>query len=112
MQEIDTHDKLWGIRIPGPDETFAAPSHRIAVLMKDASDKSTHEWLAAMKEKGEFCYLSYDDCLAVIEEIEDPEEHAELMEEFNPEEWGISEAQMNEPDVDPHQITLPLETQA
>ena len=112
MQEkIDAHRKLWSIRLPIPDETFAAPSHRIAALMKEASDKANHAWLTDKQKKGELCYFSYDECIALIEEIEDPEEHAELMEEFDPEEWGITEAQMNEPDVDPRQLALPLEAQ-
>ena len=90
-----TTEKLYAISIPGPGEIFAAPSHKVALLMKEKSDKSTREWLAAMHAKGEMVYLSLDDCLAVVEEIEDPEEHAELLLEFNFEEWGITEEDLN-----------------
>ena len=101
-----TTQKLWAISIPGPDDVYAAPSHKVALFMKEKSDESTREWLAALHKDGKASYLSLDDCLAVIEEIEDPQEHAELLEEFRFEEWGITEEDMNRPEDEAPQIDL------
>lgn len=99
-------EKLWAIRIPAPDEIFAAPSHKVALLMKEWSDKCNKEWLAAESAKGCTVYLSLDDCLAVVEEIEDPEEHAELLLEFKFSDWDITEEDMNKQEEVSPQIGL------
>ena len=91
-------NKLYCIRIPGPDDVYAAPSRKVAELMKKESDATTRELLAEMHAKGVMLYLSLDNCLAVIEEIEDPQEHAELLEEFKFEDWGITEADLVDED--------------
>mgnify|MGYP000491135523 CR=1 FL=1 len=88
---MSAEPKLWIISIPGPDEIYAAPSYDVAQLMKAAHDRSMTEWLAGQHAKGEMLYLSPDDTLAVIEECDDPQEHAELLEEFSYTDWGITD---------------------
>ena len=90
--------KLWIVHIPGPDDLYAAPSHRAAQLMKAAHDRSMADWLAGQHAKCEMLYLSLDDTLAVIEECDDPKEHAELLTEFRHSDWGIAEADLVEPE--------------
>lgn len=86
--------KRWIISIPGPDDIYAAPSYEIAQLMKASHDKSMTEWLAGMNAKGEMLWIRAEDMMAVIEECDDAEEHAELMEEFSYADWGITEADL------------------
>ena len=97
--------KLWIISIPGPDDIYAAPSYEVAQLMKATHDKSMTEWLASMQAKGEMLRIRAEDMLAVIEEFDDPEEHAELMEEFSYTDWGITEDDLRK-SKDPAQPTL------
>ena len=83
--------KLWIISIPGPDDIYAAPSYEVAQLMKAHHDKCITEWIASMRAKGETLRICAEDMLAVIEELDDPEEHAELLTEFKYSDWGITE---------------------
>jgi hypothetical protein len=88
---MSTENKLWIITIPGPDEIYAAPSYEVAQLMKASHDKSMTEWLTNMQAKGEMLRIRAEDMMAVIEEFDDAEDHAELMEEFSHADWGITE---------------------
>ena len=101
-----TTEKLYVITIPGPGEIFAAPSYKVALLMKEKHDKSIKEILASQHAKGHLGYVSLDDCLAVIEEIDDPEEYAELMKEFSFADWGITEDDLNRKEEESPQIGL------
>lgn len=80
---MSTEAKLWIISIPGPDDIYAAPSHEVAQLMKASHDRAMNKWLASMQAKGEMLRIRAEDMMAVIEEFDDAEEHAELMEEFS-----------------------------
>lgn len=102
---MSAEQKLWIISIPGPDDIYAAPSYEVAQLMKASHDKSMTEWLASMQSKGEMLRICANDMLAVIEEFDDPEEHAELMEEFSYTDWGITEDDFRK-SKDPAQPTL------
>jgi hypothetical protein len=102
---MSAENKLWIISIPGPDDIYAAPSYEVAQLMKAAHDRSMTEWLAGQHAKGEMLYLSPDDTLAVIEECDDAELHAELLAEFKHSDWGITEDDLRNP-VDQLQPTL------
>lgn len=93
-----TQPKLWIISIPGPDDIYAAPSYEVAQLMKVSHDKSMTEWLAGMNAKGEMLWIRDEDMMAVIEECDDAEKHAELMEEFSYADWGITEADLIKPE--------------
>lgn len=88
---MSAETKLWIISIPGPDDIYAAPSYEVAQLMKACHDKSMKEWISSMQAKGEMLWIRAEDMMAVIEECDDPEEHAELMEEFSHADWGITE---------------------
>ena len=88
---MSAETKLWIITIPGPDDIYAAPSYEVAQLMKASHDKSMTELLAGMNAKGEMLRIRAEDMMAVIEEFDDAEEHAELMEEFSYADWGITE---------------------
>ncbi len=83
--------KLYIISIPGPDKWHAAPSYRAAQLMKAHHDKCMTEWIANMHAKGEMLYFSQDSTMAVIEECDDPEEHADMLAQFSYSDWGITE---------------------
>lgn len=91
---MSSQPKLWIISIPGPDEIYAAPSYEVARLMKASHDKAMNEWIASMQAKGETLRIRAEDMMAVIEEFDDAEEHAELMEEFSYADWGITEADL------------------
>ena len=86
--------KLYIVSIPGPDDVYAAPSHRVAQLMKAAHDRSMTEWITGKHAKGEMLWCQPDDMLAAIEECEDLEGHAELLTEFKYSDWGITEADL------------------
>ena len=88
---MSAEPKLWIISIPGPDEIYAAPSYEVALLMKAHHDKSMNEWIASMHARGEVARIRVEDMMAVIEECDDAEEHAELMEEFSYTDWGIAD---------------------
>ncbi len=88
---MNANTKLYIVHIPGPDDIYAAPSHRVAQLMKAAHDRSMIEWIAGMRAKGEMLRICAEDMLAVIEECDDPEGHAELLTEFKYSDWGITE---------------------
>jgi len=88
---MSTENKLWIITIPGPDEIYAAPSYEVAQLMKASHDKSMTEWLTNMQAKGEMLRIRAEDMMAVIEEFDDAEEHAELLAEFKYSDWNITE---------------------
>jgi len=94
---MSAETKLWIISIPGPDDIYAAPSYEVAQLMKAHHDKCTTEWIASMHAKGETLRICAEDMLAVIEELDDPQEHAELLTEFKYSDWGITEADFLEP---------------
>lgn len=88
---MSTENKLWIITIPGPDEIYAAPSYEVAQLMKASHDKSMTEWLTNMQAKGEMLRIRAEDMMAVIEEFDDAEEHAELLAELKYSDWNITE---------------------
>lgn len=95
---MNTDTKLYFVCIPGPDDMYAAPSYRVAQLMKAHHDKCMTELIASMHAKGETLRICAEDMLAVIEELDDPEEHAELLTEFKYSDWGITEADLVEPE--------------
>ena len=95
---MTNQSKLYVISIPGPDDIYAAPSHEVAQLMKASHDKSMTEWLASMNAKGEMLWIRAEDTMAVIEECDDAEEHAELLAEFSYAAWGITEADLIKPE--------------
>ena len=97
--------KLWIISIPGPDDIYAAPSYEVAQLMKASHDKSMTEWISNMQTKGEMLRIHAEDMLAVIEECDDPDEHAELLAEFRYSDWDITEDDLRK-SQDPEQPTL------
>ncbi len=97
--------KLWIISIPGPDDIYAAPSYEVAQLMKASHDKSMTEFIANMRAKGEMLRIRAEDMMAVIEECDDAEEHAELLTEFKYSDWDITEADLIKPE-DPAQPNL------
>lgn len=86
--------KLYIISIPGPDKWHAAPSYRAAQLMKAHHDKCMTECIASMHAKGEMLRIHAEDVMAVIEECDDPEEHAEMLAQFSYSDWGITEADL------------------
>ena len=88
---MSTENKLWIISIPGPDDFCAAPSYEVAQLMKAHHDKSMTEWFANMQAKGEMLRIRSEDMMAVIEEFDDQEEHAELLKAFSYGDWNITE---------------------
>ena len=88
---MSAEPKLWIISIPGPDDIYAAPSCEVALLMKAHHDKCMTEWVASMRAKGETLRICAEDMLAVIEECDDAEEHAELLAEFKYSDWDITE---------------------
>ena len=88
---MSAEPKLWIISIPGPDDIYAAPSYEVAELMKACHDKSMSEWISSMHARGEVVRIRAEDMMAVIEECDDAEEHAELMEEFSYTDWGIAD---------------------
>lgn len=88
---MSENTKLYIIHIPGPDDIYAAPSYGVAQLMKAHHNKCTTEWIASMHAKGEMLRICAEDMLAVIEECNDAEEHAELLAEFKYSDWGITE---------------------
>lgn len=90
--------KLWIVRIPGPDDIYAAPSIKAAQAMKAKHDAWVTGWLTEKHAKGEALYMSVEDSLAVIEESGDAEEHAEMLTEFSYAEWGITEDDLREPE--------------
>lgn len=92
--------KLWIVRIPGPDDIYAAPSHKIAGLMKAVHDKWVTGWLSEQHTKGQALYMSVEDSLAVIEEAEYPDDHADMLQDFSYSSWGITEADLAEPEDD------------
>ena len=94
--------KLWIISIPGPDDIYAAPSYEVALLMKAHHDKCMTEWVASMRANGEMLRICAEDMLAVIEECDDPEEHAELLAEFKHLDWNITEADLLKPGDESH----------
>jgi len=93
-----TQPKLWIISVPGPDDIYAAPSYEVAQLMKASHDKAMNEWIASMQAKGETLRIRAEDMMAVIEEFDDAEEHAELMDEFKYSDWDITEADLIKPE--------------
>ncbi len=95
---MSAETKLWIISIPGPDDIYAAPSYEVAQLMKAHHDKCMAEWIASMHAKGEKLWICAEDTLAVIEELDNPEEHAELLAEFKYSDWGITESDLVEID--------------
>lgn len=102
---MSTEAKLWIISIPGPDDIYAAPSYEVAQLMKASHDKAMTEWIAGMHAKGEMLRVCAEDVLAVIEECDDAEEHAELLAEFKHSDWGITEDDLIKPE-DTSQVQL------
>lgn len=88
---MSAEQKLWIISIPGPDDIYAAPSYEVAELMKAYHDKSMSEWIASMHARGEVVRIRAEDMMAVIEECDDAEEHAVLLEEFSYSDWGITD---------------------
>jgi len=88
---MSSQQKLWIITIPGPDDIYASTSYEVAQLMKASHDKSMTEWLAGMNAKGEMLRIRAEDMMAVIEECDDTEEHAELLTEFKYSAWDITE---------------------
>ena len=95
---MSENTKLYIIHIPGPDDIYAAPSIEIAQLMKAHHDKCMNEWIASMHAKGETLRICAEDMLAVIEECDDAEEHAELLTEFSYDDWSITEDDLREPE--------------
>lgn len=79
--------KLYGISIEFSDEIYAAPSQQVAQIMKEKHDATMRKCVAQRA----FSLVTLDDLLAEVIEIEDPDEHAELMAEFSYSEWEISE---------------------
>ena len=79
--------KLYGISIEFSDEIYAAPSQQVAQIMKEKHDATMKECVAQRA----FPWVTLDDLLAEVIEMEDPEEHAELLAEFSYSEWKISE---------------------
>ena len=102
---MSAETKLWIISIPGPDDFCAAPSYEVAQLMKAHHDKSMNEWLTNMQAKGEMLRIRAEDMMAVIEECDDAEEHAELLAEFKYSDWNITEDDLRK-SQDPEQPTL------
>lgn len=102
---MSNQPKLWIISIPGPDDIYAAPSYEVAQLMKACHDKAMNEWIASMHARGEMLRIRAEDMMAVIEECDDQQEHAELMEEFSYADWGITEDDLRKSE-DPAQPTL------
>lgn len=95
---MSANTKLYIVSIPGPDEIYAAPSHKVAQLMKAAHDKLVNGFLAERHAKGESLWCSPEDMHSVVEECDDPKEHAELLEEFSYADWGITEDDLIEPE--------------
>ena len=102
---MSAEPKLWIISIPGPDDIYAAPSYEVAELMKAYHGKIMNEWIASMHARGEVVRIRAEDMMAVIEECDDAEEHAELLAEFKYSDWGITDDDLRKP-VDQLQPTL------
>ena len=97
--------KLWIVRIPGPDDIYAAPSHKVAMLIKASHEKAMTEWLAKQHANQQMLYVTADDVLAVVEEFDDADIHAEMLKEFKYEDFGIAESDLADAQDD-SQITL------
>lgn len=94
---MSAETKLWIISIPGPDDIYAAPSYEVAQLMKASHDEWVKQWAEEQKSKLIQNRIDPEWMLAVIEECDDAEEHAELLTEFKYSDWGITEADFLEP---------------
>lgn len=79
--------KLYGISSDFHDEIYAAPSQQVAQIMKEKHDATMNECIKSHP----FSWIAIDDLLAEVIEMEDPEEHAELLAEFSYSKWGITE---------------------
>jgi hypothetical protein len=81
-------EKLWCIRIPGPDDLYAAPDLQTAKKMADKHNAAMREYVEKNKR------LSWANEMITADVIEWPhdadESHAEALLEFDPEEWGFS----------------------
>ena len=106
---MTAEQKLYVIRIPGPEEVYAAPSLRAAELMKAAHDKTMSQWLADKHAKNEMRYLTLADVSAIIEEWDDAKEHAEMLAGFSYTDWQIAEADLAEPEDAPQAQLFPNE---
>lgn len=96
---MSTEAPLYVVTVSGADaEHFAAPSLRVAELMKAHHDAGVRAWLADLHAKGRGLYLAFDEVEAVIQEWDGAEEHAEMLAEFRYSDWGITEADLAEPD--------------
>lgn len=92
------------VRIQGSDEIYAAPSLQVANAMKAVHDKWVTDWLSDQHSNGGFLYLSIDDMLAVVEECDDLEGHAEMLQDFSYSNWGINEADLIESEMSQSQL--------
>jgi hypothetical protein len=87
-----TTDKLWCIRIPGPDDLYAAPSHQTAEHMAAYHNATMREFFDRNPEKLTQWGVTFDEIKAqVIEWPHDADEHAEDLADFDPDEWLIGE---------------------
>jgi hypothetical protein len=84
-------DKLWCIRIPGPDDIYAAPNHAMAEHMAACHNEAMAEYFKAHPEKLEHWGVTLDEIKAqVIEWEHGAKEHAESLAEFKAEEWRLA----------------------
>lgn len=94
--------KLYGIHVKFSDEVHAAPSLQVAQIMKEKHDATMKECVARCA----FSWATLDDLLANVIEIEDQEEHAELMAEFSYSAWEITEQDLIAVNQDDRQCNL------
>jgi hypothetical protein len=92
-------EKLYTISVPGADEIHAAPSLKVAEIMKEKHDATMKSWLEEHHAKNSLKWVALDDVLAVVEVFDgEKEEHAELLAEFSFADWGITEADLKAKD--------------
>lgn len=95
--------KLYGIHLKFSDNVHAAPSLEVAQIMKEKHDATMRQCLEG---RPIISWVALDDLLADVIEIEDPDEHAELMAEFSYSEWKITEQDLLATNQDDQQHCL------
>ena len=85
-----TTEKLWCIRIPGPDDLHAAPSHAMAEHMAACHDAAMKEFFDRNPEKLAAWGVTLEEIKAqVIEWPYDSDDHAEDLMHFAAHEWTL-----------------------
>jgi hypothetical protein len=83
---------LWCIRIPGPNDLYAAPSKAMAEHMAACHNATMREFFDRNPEKLTQWGVTLDEIKAqVIEWTHGADEHAEDLADFDPDEWVLGE---------------------